>query len=112
MLSAIPGNRMPELSFKAGDKVEHFLAYFSLAFVVCIEFANSHHWLNRFGLWLIYVVLFCSAYGALLEVFQGLFFYQRTFDYADMLANTTGSVIGTLVYLPSSKAQNFWKRLM
>jgi VanZ family protein len=99
ILSAIPGNRLPDLNFRAGDKIGHFLAYAALTAAFCTEYARHLRWSSRTGRWLIAILCVCSVYGAILEFMQGELLYQRTFDYADMAANTAGAIIGSIVYL-------------
>ncbi|MFT4522603.1 MAG: VanZ family protein [Bacteroidia bacterium] len=98
ILSSIPGNQLPTFSFNAADKVEHFLAYGTLCFVWLVEKARALRWSSRSGRWLIRIVAASIMYGLVLEILQGLVFYHRTFDYADILANTVGALLGMLIF--------------
>jgi len=75
----------PGIAF--GDKIGHFVAYFSLVFWFSQLYFNRHHgWLL-----LIFILM-----GTLLEFAQAQTGY-RTFQYADMLANNSGALCGWLL---------------
>ncbi|MCW8900123.1 MAG: VanZ family protein [Gammaproteobacteria bacterium] len=77
-----------DIKFEYLDKLEHMFSYF----VLMSWFAQLYHSkLTR-----VYYALFFIALGITLEVLQGLGGI-RYFEYADMLANTTGVVIACLV---------------
>ncbi len=67
-----------------GDKIGHYLAYFSLVFWFSQLYLNPRH--GR--LFLLFVLM-----GVLLEFVQAQTGY-RTFQYADMAANTFGALCG------------------
>jgi VanZ family protein len=82
------------LSFPYEDKVFHALAYF----VLMAWFAQIyHHSLQRNLIAVMLVML-----GVTLEYLQS-FDPNRYYEYADMLANTTGVVLGLLVTLTGLK---------
>lgn len=99
VLSAIRGDKIPEFGFSGGDKVGHLIGYFGLSFVFCAEWAKHIRWSNKTGRWLIYIASVCVLYGVVIEVLQGFVFYMRSFDYADMAANTGGVLLGVLLFL-------------
>ena len=74
-----------DVQFKYLDKLEHLLSYFVLMFWFAQLYLKNK---TR-----IYYALFFILLGITLEVLQGLG-GVRFFEYADMLANTTGVVIG------------------
>lgn len=74
-----------EIQFKYLDKISHFVSYFLLM----LWFAQLYHQ-NKTR---IYYAVFFVTLGIVLEVLQGLG-GVRMFEYADMLANTTGVMIG------------------
>jgi VanZ family protein len=112
VLSAVPGNLMPDLSFKAGDKWGHFLAYGTLTLAFSTEYANQLRWSSKSGRWLIIVGAVCIAYGMLIEVLQGLIFYHRTFDFADMLANALGVGLGMVLFQMFFNTLQKFKRIL
>jgi VanZ family protein len=67
----------------------HFLIYGVL--VLLARWAVASHWSVRPAF--LVVVAGASAYGALMEVLQGaLVQYHRTFEFADIVANTLGAL--------------------
>ena len=82
------------LSFPYQDKIFHAFAYFALM----IWFAQIYH--DRFQRNLIAVMLVIM--GVVLEYLQS-FDPGRFYEYADMLANSTGVVLGLLVTLTGVK---------
>lgn len=70
------------------DKIEHMFSYFILMF----WFAQLYQQ-NKTR---IYYAMFFVLLGITIEILQGLG-GVRIFEYADMLANTTGVVIGFLI---------------
>ena len=83
------------------DKFVHFsmFAVMSYTSIIGIRLNNWNHktyWLAG---------IFSSLYGVGIEIIQGAFFAYRSFDYADMLANTIGAMSITLIlFLKSNKA--------
>jgi len=75
----------PDPGFEHGDKVEHVLAYGALMFWFCQLFASRR---AQIGCAIGFVAL-----GVGLEFVQGALGY-RTYDEADMLANTVGVIAG------------------
>lgn len=83
-LSLMPHPPEP-VSFEGVDKLEHLIAYAGLMLWFCQIFQDQG---KRVRLFLALV-----AMGVGLEILQGMGGY-RYFEYADMLANTLGVVIG------------------
>ena len=83
-LSLMPDPPEP-VSFDGVDKLEHALAYTLLMLWFCQTYVAIH---VRIFLFIAFVVM-----GAGIEILQGLSGY-RYFEYADMLANTTGVLVG------------------
>ena len=92
-LSLMPQPPQP-LDFDNGDKLEHASAYALLMTWFCqIYWSRGHR--ERLAVALVFI-------GVTLEILQGLTGY-RTFDYADMLANTIGVVGGWTISLTRIK---------
>lgn len=75
---------MPRVGISPGDKVMHFLAYFSLT----IWFAGLY---PRKRLWMIALAFFLM--GAALEMLQGALTATRDMDVVDLGVNTLGIVM-------------------
>ena len=104
LYSSLTPDPMKTPGVEHGDKIGHFLAYFSLVAWFCQLYKPNAHTL-LFGQFV--------AMGVLLEFIQGATGY-RTFDYADMLANTAGAAGGWLLvkYLCAKTLLNFEQRLL
>lgn len=85
----------PELGFRLWDKLNHFIAY-----------AGLMGWFGqlypRHSSRTVYAVGFIVM-GIAIEIFQGMGMH-RVFEYADMLANTSGVIIAlTIIYLKGDR---------
>jgi VanZ family protein len=83
-LSLMPHPPEP-VSFKGVDKLEHLLAYVGLMLWFCQVYVTRAARIR--------VLVGLVALGVSIEILQGLGGY-RYFEYADMLANTGGVLIG------------------
>lgn len=81
------------------DKVEHALAYFTLSICWLAVISKSSYTKKM----MLYVVLGCISYGILLEVLQATLTLHRTLELLDMVANSTGVLLGLLMFLQISK---------
>lgn len=45
-----------------------------------------------------YAGILCFGYGVIIEILQGLVFSKRSFDIADIAANTGGIIIGSFIW--------------
>lgn len=84
----MPGNNLPGLGMS--DKTKHAIAFAMLAF----WFGSIL--VRRDLLWL---VLALVAFGALIEVAQGLMRWGRSAEFADLLADIGGTLVGLLLAL-------------
>ena len=71
------------------DKIGHFLAYGALT-VATLWAAGWQRWFPAF--------LACLAYGAAMEVAQGLMPFDREFSPMDMAANTAGALAALTIF--------------
>ena len=84
-----PHIRLPEVAF--ADKWGHLVAYALLGSLLAVDLIRDNRkcvvvWLVGMGLPIIY--------GGLIEIIQGAFFYPRTADWMDWIADIVGTVIG------------------
>jgi len=92
-LSLMPQPPQP-LNFDNGDKLEHASAYgLLMAWFGQIYWSRGHR---------VRIAAALVCMGVTLEILQGLTGY-RTFDYADMLANTVGVLAGWTLSLTGIK---------
>lgn len=80
-LSLIPGEEVPSTGIS--DRIHHFIAYGLLALIGAWAYGPSRR---------LAVVL--VAFGAVIEVLQGLMGFGRDADLIDGLMNTLGVIIG------------------
>ena len=99
ILSLIKIGKHP-INFTYLDKIEHGIAYAVLTFFWLLAFGNNIT--SK-----IIVVLLCVFYGIIIEIIQGTTTY-RTFDFADMFANSIGTVIGLLIFNRFIKNSNLF----
>ena len=86
----VNGNSLPHVSLDIGiDKIAHFVLFGVQSFLIIF----AHHknrigvdWKNVHG-----AVLVGIAYGVFIEFLQYAVFVNRSFDYADMLADAVGA---------------------
>jgi VanZ like family len=105
VLSILSSGSMTAFQFTdllAVDKVGHFFAYGSLSFFYYFGVRRTRHRIpNRNEIFVIIAV--CAAYGILLELCQLYVFTSRSYEFADMIANTLGAASGVMV------ARLFWR---
>lgn len=76
------------------DKLMHYVCYF----VVTILWANGLHRSKKTKA-VAKALLIATVLGLTMEVCQYLFFEGRLFDFLDIIANISGSLIGALVFI-------------
>jgi len=89
LLSLIKIESTQPINIKYLDKLLHLISYVVLSFLWFTAFIKSKK--------IILVFISCIAYGVLLEFLQAQTGY-RTYEYADMLANSLGVLIGYLIF--------------
>ena len=100
MLILMPGNNMPDTNIwdvLTFDKFAHFFVFAVLVFLLVIGFTKQHTYI-----WLKFnavksALAISIGYSLLLETGQSLV-PDRTFDLVDMLANTIGCFLGSLLF--------------
>lgn len=93
-------------NFLSPDKLGHLVFYALEALLWIWAFARAQSWKEE-QLFIVYLsLLLAAAYGTLLEFIQATI-PERTFDYADMLANFVGVVVAWVIY---QKNKSFFVR--
>jgi VanZ family protein len=90
-ISVIPVPPKQYLVFSGSDKVVHFLAYISLAFLAVNTFKIKDKKIRYLK-----VFLYCFFVGFFIECIQ-YFIPCRRFELFDILANSLGALTGALV---------------
>jgi VanZ family protein len=100
--TSIPGSFLPETNVRFADKGVHFLMYGVLALL----FARAMHSpprTTRFRV-VLGAFLLVSAIGALDEWHQQ-YIQGRSTDFFDWMADTTGGVIGAVIWLAHQRSK-------
>ena len=79
-----------ELLIPHSDKLVHIFLYTIFSFLLLLENKKSKEMFIR--------LLFSLFYGILMELFQQYFTTYRSFEVTDILANFSGSIIGSLLF--------------
>ncbi|HET8962495.1 MAG TPA: VanZ family protein [Chitinophagales bacterium] len=96
LLSVIPGQDLPTITFWEIDKIVHTIFYFVLSFTSIIAIKQQYPRVPlRFNA-IIYGVGLCILYGLCIEIVQGAFLESRSFDLYDLVANFIGCVLGVI----------------
>lgn len=93
-LSAARVNELLHQDLLSQDKFMHFACYF----VVTVLWANGLDKCRRVKP-VVSALILSTILGTTLEVCQYLFFEGRAFDFLDIIANISGSLIGALVFI-------------
>lgn len=93
VLCGIPGKQLPTnhwFDLFSVDKWVHAFLFFVLCYWLWRGYGKPHAcgWNQTWPFWLA-----SSAYGVLMEVLQATVFVDRSFDYQDMLANSSGATL-------------------
>ena len=95
VISLMPSRDLPHFTvIKEIDKVVHICMYLGLSFLACWSFE-----IRRDRMKPLYIMLAgVFMYGVLMEILQRTMHNGRDFDFKDMIANLTGTIIGMLIY--------------
>ncbi|MDZ4667458.1 MAG: VanZ family protein [bacterium] len=86
----VNGNSFPHVSFDIGiDKIAHFVLFGMQSFLIAFAYHQDKKNTNWNNIHL--SVLIGILYGVLIEFLQYAIFINRSFDYADMLADALGA---------------------
>lgn len=110
-LFLMPGNRIPSPGIGHLDKLFHFLVFFilySLAFWENAQYRSS----STFTRWSIRMAVLSILFGLLIELIQGSALIQRSFELADLLADSAGVLAGMLMcrYVAIENVHRFFRK--
>jgi VanZ family protein len=97
-LSLVPAGSLPIPKsglFLHADKVVHFTMYAGFTFLMFFAWPGSFNGKAKQFIPLLYVFV----WGSLMEIFQALGGYGRSFSYLDIAANTMGFLPGWLGWI-------------
>ncbi len=93
VLSLVSLNSVPNINVVGNDKFIHFLFYFILVILWGLAIKQICSNSRR----LLLVAVFAVNYGIIIEVLQSVLTITRQADFYDILANTAGVIIGTVI---------------
>ena len=94
VLLCIPGTRLPKINWSSKiflDKWIHVFLFLVLIILWCRAILRKTK--NRF----LIITLLGIMYGIVMEIVQHFFIPFRSFDYADMVANSIGAIAGCFI---------------
>jgi VanZ family protein len=94
ILTSIPGSHIPELPFRNFDKVVHFTIYGVLGWLAARAWVSG----SRATSMVLLALVCVSIFGALDEWHQQ-FIPQRSMDFLDWAADTSGAAAGLVLAL-------------
>jgi len=99
VLSGLPSSEFKGPTYQNIDLIIHAILYAILFVLLCTGFIKQRavDWLRTFAL--IKTAILSVTYGALMEVLQSALFSSRSFELADILANTVGVGVGVVFFL-------------
>lgn len=89
-------------NFLSPDKIGHLVFYAIATLLLIWGFARYQQWQKSQYSWIFIAMLIAGCYGVALEYVQAGI-PGRAFDYADMIANWLGTIVGILVYRYATK---------
>ncbi|MEL6810421.1 MAG: VanZ family protein [Bacteroidota bacterium] len=94
-LLLFPFTHMPKVDMPSFDKIGHVLIFVLLVLIWLLFdlLRTTSGRLRGFR-----ILIFAFIYGIVIEVLQGMFFVSRTADVWDVVANTTGILLGWIVF--------------
>jgi len=103
-LSLLPPQDFPQIPlFEGADKVVHILMYFIFSILSSWALKTELYRSRAF-----IIIPATIGWGILMEIFQLEMHLGRSFSWFDVMANTTGVVIGIIIYLVVTR--NAFKR--
>ncbi|WP_044632901.1 VanZ family protein [Neotamlana sedimentorum] len=95
--------QLPEVEVSNIDKIFHFITYFLLMCLWYFSLTYALKFIQKKGLW--YAFLIAFIFGIVIEVLQGTVTKTRALDVFDIIANTLGALLATLVLSIYTKLQ-------
>lgn len=95
VISLMPSHDLPHFTKnKIIDKVIHLCMYLGLSFLA----GWNYDIINRQLKYMFMLLAGVFMYGVIMEILQRTMHNGRDFDFKDMIANLTGTIIGLLIY--------------
>lgn len=85
-------NKLPPIHIVNLDKFVHLIMYSLLAVILIVDYRSRYSTKNKQFLFKIF--FFCVAFGGIIELMQEKWFYPRSAEWIDWLADILGALLG------------------
>lgn len=85
-------NKFPPIQILNFDKFVHLIMYSLLAVILIVDYRSRYSTKNKQFLFIIF--LFCVIFGGIIELMQEKWFYPRSAEWIDWLADILGALLG------------------
>jgi VanZ family protein len=101
VLLILPGDKLPGPGFLNIyipwlDKIVHIGLFSIMAALICLWLSKKGMPAGKKNQYFLLCGMVCVVYGILMELIQKFYVPNRSFDSADILADTVGSLVGVL----------------
>ncbi len=105
-LCSMPGKAIPRISWLELLSFDKFV-HAGIFFAEQVLFMRALSFLNKKTFYGILALLFCVLYGGSLELMQFYIFSSRSGDVLDFIANSSGALLGFLLFSKINKKLGF-----
>lgn len=88
---------MPKVNILFFDKIVHVALYVFLTIVLIFDFRSHNKFSKNNSFYIVQCILFPIILGGCIEIAQGKWFYPRTAEWVDWLADILGVTIALVV---------------
>ena len=88
---------MPKVNIPFFDKIVHVALYVFLTIVLIFDFRSHNKFSKNNSIYIVQCILFPIIMGGCIEIAQGKWFYPRTAEWVDWLADILGISIGLVI---------------
>ena len=92
-------SEMPKVNILFFDKIVHVALYLFLTIVLIYDFRNHNKFSKNNSIYIVQCILFPIVLGGCIEIAQDKWFYPRTAEWVDWLADILGVTIALVVTL-------------
>lgn len=84
--------------FPGADKLVHAIMFGTLSAVLLFDYSRFHRWRNISWPWAFILALDSALFGICIEFLQEAMEMGRSFEYLDMIADSTGAFLAMLLW--------------
>jgi VanZ family protein len=101
-LSSIPSQAIPRTFLNeifGIDKLAHITFYLIMVLLWLLGLKGLYTKLRLITI----ITIMCVSIGLIMEIYQKLYFVDRSFDWLDSIANTIGAILGSILFIKYEK---------